>query len=258
MLPFSFKEFFEASENKDERQAFVSYMNNGSFPMVVTELSSDTELTDKYLEGIYNTILVKDVVTRKGVSDIQLLKNIVKYLCSNIGSPISIKNITDYINNSGRTITQKTIDKYIKALTDSFLFYNVERYNIKGKQLLKTLSKYYVIDTGLCNFLLSTRNSDIGHQIENVVYFELLRRGYRVNTGKIDDREIDFVATKSDIKEYYQVSTTVLEKSVLERELTPLQKVSDNFRKVLLTLDDFEANHEGIEQINLRKWLLQQ
>jgi len=257
MLPFSFKEYLEAVEDKDERHAFASYINNGAFPMVVTELNSNTELADKYLEGIYNTILIKDVVTRKGVSDIQLLKNIVKYLCSNIGSLISIKSITDYINSSGRAITQKTVDKYIKALTDSFLFYNVERYNIRGKQLLKTLSKYYVIDTGLCNFLLSTRNSDLGHQIEGIVYFELLRRGYRVNIGKTDDREIDFIATKSDIKEYYQVSATVLDQNVLERELIPLKKVNDNFRKVLLTLDDFESNHEGIEQINLRNWLLQ-
>ena len=248
----------EVVEDEDEREAFVSYINGGSFPLVATELKNNTELADNYLEGIYNTILIKDVVTRKGVSDVQLLKNIVKYLSSNIGSPISIKNITDYINNSGRKITQKTVDKYIKALTDSFLFYNVERYNIKGKQLLKTLSKYYMIDTGLRNFLLSTKNSDIGHQIENVVYFELLRRGYRVNVGKVDDREIDFIATKEDIKEYYQVSYSVGETSVLEREITPLKKVSDNFRKILLTLDDFEGKNEGIEQINLRKWLLQQ
>lgn len=257
MLPFSFKEYFEASGNEDERKAFVSYINNGSFPMVVTELNSDTELTDKYLEGIYNTILIKDVVTRKGVSDIQLLKNIVKYLCSNIGSLISIKNITDYINSSGRKITQKTVDKYIKALTDSFLFYNVERYNIKGKQLLKTLSKFYVIDTGLCNFLLSQRNADIGHQIENIVYFELLRRGYRINIGKIDDKEIDFVAIKENTKEYYQVTTSMLDDGVKARELAPLQKVGDNFPKFVLTLDDFEGTYEGIKQVNLRNWLLQ-
>ena len=282
MLPFSFKEYCDWNdehtgylltetggylltedgnkiklEGKDERQAFVSYINNGSFPMVVTELKSNTELADKYLEGIYNTILVKDVVARKGVSDVQLLKNIVKYLCSNVGSLISIKNITDYINSSGRKITQKTVDKYIKALTDSFLFYNVERYNIKGKQLLKTLSKYYAIDTGLCNFLLSKSNTDIGHQIENIVYFELVRRGYRVNIGKIDDKEIDFVAIKENTKEYYQVTTSMLDEGVKARELEPLQKVGDNFPKFVLTLDDFEGTYEGINQVNIRNWLLQ-
>jgi predicted AAA+ superfamily ATPase len=258
MLPLSFKEYYEASIEKDKRTAFANFINTGAFPMLATEMAYDNETADKYLEGIYNTILIKDVVTRKGVGDVQLLKNIVKYLCSNIGSLISIKNITDYINNSGRTITQKTVDKYINALTESYLFYNAERYNIRGKQLLKTLSKYYVIDTGLCNFLLSIRNADWGHKIENIVYFELLRRGYRVNVGKIDDREIDFVATKMDTKEYYQVTYTMLDDEVKKRELYPLQKVDDYFPRIVLTLDDFEGTYEGIKQINLIKWLLQE
>jgi predicted AAA+ superfamily ATPase len=260
MLPFSFAEFYAASESggkaADKNQTFMAYLNTGSFPVVITQLGNDTELTDQYLEGIYNTIIVKDVIARKGVSDVGLLKNIVKYLCGNIGSPISTANITAYINNSGRKITQKTVDKYIKALTDSFLFYSVERYNIKGKNLLKTLGKYYIVDTGLRNQLLSSSSSDVGHQIENIVYLELLRRGYRVNIGKINEREIDFVAAKQNTKEYYQVSASVLDEAVKERELASLLKVRDNYPKYLLTLDSIIGDYEGIKQVNLIDWLL--
>jgi len=255
MLPFSFAEFYETSGISDKTQAFETYRTMGSFPVVVSQLKSDMELSDQYLEGIYNTILVKDVVTRKGVSDVALLKNIVKFLCSSIGSSVSIANITDYINNSGRKITQKTVDKYVKALCDSFLFYPIERYNIKGRNLLKTLGKYYIVDSGLRNHLLSAANADVGHQVENIVYLELLRRGYRVNVGKIDEKEIDFVATKQNSKEYYQVALTALDERVKERELDPLRKVSDNYPKYLLTLDFITGDYEGIKQVNLVDWL---
>jgi predicted AAA+ superfamily ATPase len=260
MLPFSFAEYFQASENSgksaDKNQAFMSYLNMGSLPVVVTQFGSNMELADQYLEGIYNTIIVKDVVIRKGVSDVSLLKNIVKYLCSNVVSSISTANITGYINRSGRKITQKTVDRYVKALADSFLFYPVERYNIRGKNLLKTLGKFYTVDTGLQNHLLSSSNSDVGHQIENIVYLELLRRGYRVNIGKIDGREIDFIATKQNSKEYYQVAMTVLDEAVRERELKPLKQVSDNYPKYLLTFDFITGDYEGIKQLNLVDWLL--
>ncbi|MDR1193157.1 MAG: ATP-binding protein [Peptococcaceae bacterium] len=260
MLPFSFAEFYAARESggkaADKNQAFMTYLNTGGFPVVATQLEGDTELSDQYLEGIYNTIIVKDVVARKGVSDVGLLKNIVKYLCGNAGSSISTANITNYINNSGRRITQKTVDKYVKALTDSFLFYSVERYNIKGKNLLKTLGKYYIVDTGLRNQLLSSSSLDIGHQIENIVYLELLRRGCRVNIGKLDEREIDFIATKQNAKEYYQVSPSVLDEAVKTRELAPLLKVGDNYPKYLLTLDFITGDYEGIKQLNLIDWLL--
>ncbi|MDR1059799.1 MAG: ATP-binding protein [Clostridiales bacterium] len=260
MLPFSFAEFCAASENggkaTDKNQAFMTYLNTGGFPVVATQLGSDMELSDQYLDGIYNTIIVKDVVARKGVSDVGLLKNIVKYLCGNVGSPVSTANITSYINNSGRKITQKTVDKYVQALTDSFLFYSVERYNIKGKNLLKTLGKYYIVDTGLRNQLLSASSADVGHQIENIAYLELLRRGYRVNVGKLGEREIDFVATRQNAKEYYQVSASVLDEAVRERELAPLLKVSDNYPKYLLTLDFIAGDYEGIKQVNLIDWLL--
>jgi len=256
MLPFSFAEYYETAGRNDKNQAFMDYLNAGGFPVAVAQLGGDMELSDQYLEGIYNTIIVKDVVKRKGVSDVGLLKNIVKYLCGNVGSSVSIANITDFINNSGRKITQKTVDKYVKALTDCFLFYPVERYNIKGKNLLKTLGKYYVVDTGLRNHLLSAANSDIGHLIENIVYFELLRRGYRVNIGKIGEKEIDFVAVRQNTKEYYQVAMTALDESVRERELDPLRKAGDNYPKYLLTLDPITSDYEGIKQINLIDWLL--
>ena len=256
MLPFSFAEFYRANPNVDKNQAFMNYLNTGGFPLIATQIGNTPELFDQYLEGIYNTIIVKDVVSRSGISDVSLLKNIVKYLCSNTGSPISTANITTHINNSGRKITQKTVDKYVKSLVDSFLFYNVERYNIKGKNLLKTLGKYYIVDTGLRNHLLSSTNSDIGHQIENIVYLELLRRSYRINVGKIDEREIDFVATKQNTKEYYQVSMSVLDESVKDRELAPLQKISDNYPKYLLTLDFITGDYDGIKHLNLIEWLL--
>jgi len=256
MLPFSFGEFYAASGIDDRTKAFETYRTSGSFPVVVMQLKSDIELADQYLEGLYNTIIVKDVVSRKGVSDVALLKNIVKFLCSSIGSPVSIASITNYINNSGRKITQKTVDRYVKALCDGFLFYPVERYNIKGRNLLKTLGKYYIVDSGLRNHLLSATNTDVGHQVENIVYLELLRRGYRVNIGKIDEKEIDFVATKQNTKEYYQVSLTALDERVKERELDPLKKVSDNYPKYLLTLDFITGDYEGIKQVNIIDWLL--
>ncbi|MDR2163960.1 MAG: ATP-binding protein [Clostridiales Family XIII bacterium] len=257
MLPFSFAEFYEANKNEDKNAAFMDYLNIGSFPVVVTRLGSDMELADQYLEGIYNTIIIKDVASRKGIGDVGLLKNIVKYLCGNIGSPISTANITGYINSTGRKITQKTVDKYVKALEDSFLFYSVDRYDIKGKNLLKTLGKYYIVDTGLRNHLLSSSNSDVGHQIENIVFLELVRRGYRVNVGKAGDKEIDFVATKQNAREYYQVSISALDESVSERELAPLRKVGDNYPKYLLTLDFITSDYDGIKQINLIDWLLE-
>jgi predicted AAA+ superfamily ATPase len=256
MLPFSFAEFYEAGEDKDKARAFESYRAVGSFPVVATQLRHDAGLTDQYLEGVYNTILVKDVAARKGVSDVALLRNIVKFLCSGIGSPVSTANITDYINNSGRRTTQKTVDKYVRALADSFLFYPVERYNIKGRNLLKTLGKYYIVDTGLRNHLLSTANDNPGHQVENIVYLELLRRGYRVNIGKLDEKEIDFVATRQNTKEYYQVALTALDDNVRERELDPLRRISDNYPKYLLTLDFITGDYEGINQLNLIEWLL--
>jgi predicted AAA+ superfamily ATPase len=257
MLPFSFAEYCayrDAYTNKEER-IFNDYLNFGSFPMIA-HMDADIEQVDKYLEGIYNTILIKDVANRKHINDISLLENIIRFLSSNVGSSVAAANITKTLNESGRRITQKTVEKYMKALTDCYLFYKVDRYNVKGKTLLKTLGKYYIVDTGLRNYLLSSQNLDIGHQIENIVFLELLRRGFRVNIGKVDEKEIDFVATKTNVKEYYQVSQSVLDAQVLERELAPLRKTKDDYPKYLLTLDTITGNYEGIKQLNLIDWLL--
>jgi predicted AAA+ superfamily ATPase len=255
MLPLSFAEYKTVFPNLDKTDLFNNYLNYGAFP-ILTKTNFDAQSYDQILLGIYNTILVKDVTGRNGISDITILERISKFLAGNIGSPISTSNITKEVIKDGRPVLQKTIDKYIKALCDSFLFYKVDRYNIKGKSTLKTHGKYYIVDTGLRNALLLIENLDIGHQIENIVFLELLRRGYRVNIGKVGNLEIDFIATKMNTIEYYQVSRSVLDENVLARELTPLRKVKDLHPRFLITMDDFEFNHDGIRQVNLRNWLL--
>ena len=218
---------------------------------------TDTIITP-YLDGIYNTILVKDVARREGITDIPLLESIVKCVASSIGSPISIKKISDTLNSSGRSISVNTVDNYLRALTDSYIFYKADRYDIKGRQHLKTLGKYYMVDTGLRNLLLAGSASDTGHLIENIVYLELLRRGNKVNIGKLAEKEVDFVARYSEGIAYYQVSSTVLDENTLKRELEPLQRIPDNHPKFLLTLDEIGAgaNYDGIRQLNLIDWLL--
>ncbi|MBP8893773.1 MAG: ATP-binding protein [Saprospiraceae bacterium] len=259
MLPLSFKEYCDAQKGngKNPRENFNDYLRFGSFPYVAQLDRSDAAVTP-YIDGIYNTILVKDVAKREGITDIALLESIVKFVASSIGSPISTKKISDTIHSSGRRISVNTVDNYLRALTDSYIFYAADRYDIKGRQLLKTLGKYYIVDTGIRNMLLSSAASDLGHLIENVVFLELRRRGYRVHVGKLLEKEIDFVASDMDGRTYYQVSASVLDAGTLSRELAPLKKIPDNYPKVLLTLDEVGAgsNYEGIRQINLLQWLL--
>jgi predicted AAA+ superfamily ATPase len=202
--------------------------------------------------------LIKDVAARGGITDISILESIVKFLCSNIGSPVSTKKISDAINSSGRRISVNTVDHYLRALNQSYIFYKADRYDIKGKQHLKTLGKYYIVDTGIRNMLASGFESDLGHLLENIVFLELSRRGYQVNVGKLAKKEVDFVALNSDGMEYYQVSASVIDKGTLLRELEPLQKIPDHHPKYLLTLDDImpNTNYDGIRQINLIDWLL--
>jgi len=240
MLPLSFKEYCIA----------------GAFPYIAISEKSN-HIVMPYLEGIYNTILIKDVVKREGIRDVSLLESIVKSILSSIGSPISIKKISDTINSGGRKISVNTVDNYIRALTESFIFYKVDRYDIKGRQHLKTLGKYYIVDTGIRHMLLSNQSSDIGHIIENVVYFELVRRGYKVSIGKMGQSEVDFVAIDTNSVMYYQVSTTVLDEKTLKRELEPLKMIPDHYPKILLTLDTIGngSNYDGILQINLLEWL---
>jgi predicted AAA+ superfamily ATPase len=263
MLPFSFREFLAAKGcgiagrgRDDLRALFDEYLRIGSFP-AIGQFDDDATMVRSYLEGIYNTILVKDVSARKGINDMGVLESIVRFLCSNIGSPTSIKNVSDAINKSGRRISVNTVENYIDALIQSYFFYKANRFDIKGKQHLKTLSKYYIVDTGLRDMLLFGSSPDIGQLLENLVYLELLRRGNDISVGKFDQREVDFVARGTQGVAYYQVSATVLAPQTLERELAPLQRIPDNHPKYLLTLDEIGrgANHDGIIQLNVMDWL---
>ncbi len=255
MLPLSFSEFSEAVTTADKRERFNQYMNMGAFPYS-THFVDNSLAHSQYLEGIYHTVLVKDIITRQGLKDITLVKSIASFLASNIGSPVSAKKIANTLTSNGRPTGSATVDTYLEALTDAYLFYKVNRYDIKGKLHLKTEGKYYICDTGLRNMILGTQGKDIGPQIENIVYIELLRRGYTVNIGKSGrETEVDFVAVRDKKTEYYQVSASVLDENTLARELTPLKQIQDNYPKFLITLDDFTNDHDGIQQVNLIDWL---
>jgi len=271
ILPLSFAEHMEMAEQKEfsfpmsfpmsftpnPKEEFGNYLRYGSFPYV-SELEKDDRIIRTYLDGVYNTIIIKDVVKREGITDISVLESVVKFLCSNIGSPVSTKKISDTINSGGRKISVNTVEKYVRALADSFIFYKADRYDIKGKQHLKTLGKYYFVDTGLQNMLLTGSSADLGHQLENIVYLELLRRGNKVSIGKLAEKEVDFVTSSADGVCYYQVASSVLDENTFKRELAPLQKIPDHHPRFLLTLDDIipTANINGIRQINVLDWLL--
>jgi len=262
MLPLSFSEYlvFAGINSKkkmaNQRMALNNYLHFGSFPFTAS-LGTDVVMVKTYIDGIFNTILIKDIARRIGVYDISLLENIIKFLSHSVGSPISTKKISDTINSTGRKISVNTVDVYMRALTESFIFYHVDRYDIKGKYHLKTLGKYYIVDTGIRNMLLESSSPDLGHQLENIVYLELLRCGHRVSIGKFAEKEIDFVVTDISLA-YYQVAASVLDPATLARELEGLKKIKDNYPKYLLTLDDIPslANHDGIIQMNLIDWLL--
>ncbi|MDR1308726.1 MAG: ATP-binding protein [Deltaproteobacteria bacterium] len=255
MLPLSFREYGEIVKITDKRERFLQFMNMGSFPYAA-HIADDDMASGQYLEGVYNTVLVKDILDRKSISDATLLKSVANFLAHNVGSPVTANRIASTLAGKGRPTSPATIGTYLEALSDSYLFYKVDRYDIKGKAHLKTENKYYICDTGLRNMMLNAFNKDIGHQIENLVFLELLRRGYRVNVGRAGrGTEIDFLAVRNRGTEYYQVSASVLDHDVLERELAPLRTVKDNYPKFLLTLDDFFSDHDGIRQLNLIDWL---
>jgi len=259
MLPLSFKEYFEANQDlaQSKQVLFNDYIKVGSFPYLANK-EKNPNVVNPYIEGIYNTILIKDIAKRENITDVSLLESIIKVLVSSIGSPISIKKISDTLNSAGRKISVNTVALYMNALTDSYLFYKVDRYDIKGRQFLKTLGKYYLVDMGIRNLLLSGSSRDLGHVIENIVYLELLRRDNRVNIGKLAENEVDFVAVTADETVYFQVAASVIDDKTLHRELLPLQKIADYHRKVLLSLDEVgvPANYEGIRHLNLIDWLL--
>lgn len=266
MLPFSFAEFYASRGGGDADRLFADYMANGSFPYIAT-MDRTKEKIDMYLEGIYNTVIVKDIEERQNrkendpnrrkVSDISLLKNISKFLANSIGSPISVKRIADYITSSGRKVSQNTIDGYIEALVQAYVFYQAERYDVEGKQLLKQNGKFYIVDLGLRRYLLPKREYDLGYSLENVVYLELLRRGYEVHVGKMGQTEVDFVAKKDDVISYYQITASLMEQTTFEREIKLLKRINDNYPKRILTLERFTlGNYEGIEVLNAVDWLL--
>ncbi len=266
MLPLSFAEFCQIKKSGDKNELFAEYMKNGGLPYI-TNFGDDSEKIDTYLEGIYNTIIVKDIEERqkrresdpnkRKVTDIALLKNISRFLAGSIGSPISVKSIADYVTSSGRKVSQNTVDDYVEALTEPYIFYPVERYDVLGKQLLKKNRKMYIVDLGLRRHLLARQRYDLGFSLENIIYFELLRRGYSVNIGKVGAAEIDFVARKNDNVSYYQVTASMTEESTFEREMSPLKGITDNYPKTVITLDRFTlGNYEGIEVVNAVDWLL--
>lgn len=264
MLPLSFSEYLELVQ-KDKDNAFAEYMRYGSLPFVAAMDKID-EKVDTYLEGIYNTVIVKDIEDRqkrqesdpqkRKITDITLLKTIARYLANVIGSPVSIRSITDYLTSNGRKISPNTVNDYVESLTESFIFYPAERFDIAGKQLLKANKKYYIADLGIRNHILPKRSYDLGFSIENIVFFELLRRGFKVTVGKYQNTEVDFVAQKQGVLTYIQVTADMTAKETFDREMKPLCRIQDNYEKIVLTLDKLSpGNYNGIKVIYLMDFL---
>lgn len=261
ILPLSFKEFLDFTKLEDNltiEDKFIEYVKFGGMPGIIT-LKNEENLYENAIKGIYNTVFMKDVVERNKLVDATLLEKILKFLMSNIGSLISSKKIADFLTSQGTKITHNTVLNYLKMLENAYIIYRVPRYDIKGKELLKTLEKYYIVDTGIRNIILGFRNSDFGHIIENIVYFELLRRGYEVTIGKTDSLEVDFIATNSNDKKYYQVTYTMIDESVKNRELNSLKNINDNYEKTVLTMDKLYNNtcEDGIKIKYLIDFLLE-
>ena len=331
MLPLSFKEYMESTGSMNDRGIkYAEYLQNSSFPFTLELKNQPDEIRD-YLEGIYNTIVVKDIINRKKITDTMMLKSVLRFVFDNIGNPLSSKKIADTMTSEGRKIDTKTVEKYLEAFSESYIIYQAKRYNIKGKQYLKTLEKYYIVDIGMRYMLLGSRQADAGHVLENIVYLELLRRkidtktvekyleafsesyiiyqakrynikgkqylktlekyyivdigmrymllgsrqadaghvlenivylellrrGYDVYVGKINSYEVDFVAQNKKGTVYFQVALTVRDENTLLRELRPLQAIRDHYPKIILTMDEEpEEQYEGIRRINARDWLL--
>ncbi len=257
MLPLSFKEYMISTGSMNDRGIkYVDYLQNSSFPYTL-ELEGKSDEIRSYLEGLYNTIVVKDIINHSKISEPRMLKSILKFIFDNIENPLSSKKIADTMTSSGRRIDTRTVEKYLNALTESYIIYQAKRYNIKGKQYLKTLEKYYVVDIGLRLMLFGSKQIDAGRILENIVYLELLRRGYDVYVGKVDEFEVDFVAQNGKGTTYFQVALSVRDEKTLERELRSLRAIKDHYPKILLTMDDDpEVHYDGIRRINARDWLL--
>lgn len=257
MLPLSLKEYGEGIGSYSTRQTLYNeYITQSSFPYVL-DLREDAHLVRGYLDGVYNTVVLKDVIARNKIADVMMLDSVIKFLFDTIGSPISIKKISDTMTSYGRKITSHTVESYIQGLIDSFLIYPVNRYDLKGKMHLKTHGKYYVADVSLRQLLLGNKRSDQGHILENVVYLELLRRGYKVSIGKIKDMEIDFVVDTGEEINYIQVAATVRSSETYEREIRALKAIDDSYPKYILTLDDDpKTNDKGIWIMNALEYMM--
>lgn len=265
ILPLSFKEYLELTHLQND-VGFIEYSKNGGFPYIGV-MNRTSEKIHEYLEGIYNTVIVKDIEDRvnrkereqhkRKINDITLLKSIAKFLASVVGSPVSVKKVTNYLVSSGRKVSPNTINDYMEALTQSFIFYPVDRFDIAGKQLLKVNKKFYMVDMGLRNYILPKHKYDLGFTLENIVFLELLRRGYSVNIGKVGEYEVDFVVRKQGVQTYFQVTADMKAEETFQREMRPLENIKDNYEKIVLTLDQFtEGNYNGIKVIPVIDWLL--
>lgn len=257
MLPLSFAEYVQWTGNRNDlSRKYRDYLESSSFPYV-TELNGDRRAIEEYLSGIYHTVVLKDVIGRLKIAEPMMLESILRFVYSSTGSPISTKKIADTLTSEGRKLDVRTVEKYLSAFLNSYIVYQAKRFDIRGKQHLKTLEKYYAVDIGLRFFLLGRAHADTGHLLENVIYLELLRRGYNVFVGKMDNLEVDFVAVNQKGTIYIQAAATVRDENTLQRELYPLQRINDNYPKLILTLDDDpDTDYNGIRRINALEWLI--
>lgn len=255
VLPLSFKEYRDYYSVEGDEKLYQKYINNSSFPYAL-KLNGEEEI-DNYLDSIYNTIIIKDIATRKKITDINMLKSITEFLFSSIGGIMSVKKIADTLTSNGRPISVHTVENYLESLTESYIFNKVTRYDIKGKQYLSTGDKYYATDVTMRYAILGRKNLDLGSVLENIVYIELKRRGYKVYVGKIGEQEVDFVAENKEGTSYYQVAYTVRDENTLKRELASLQNINNHYPKYILTMDvDPEVDYDGIRKMNVLDWLL--
>ena len=255
MYPLSFKEYIEYYQKDADEKIYLNYINRSSFPYAL-KLEDETEIDD-YLDALYNTIILKDVAQRRKIADTSMLKTVAKFMFNNIGNCLSIKKIADTLTSDGRPISVHTVENYLDALVESYVFNKVPRFDVKGKQYLQSGEKYYATDVTMRYALLGRRNIDAGHMLENIVYLELIRRGYKVYIGRTGEKEVDFVEENKVGFTYFQVAYTTREQSTLERELTPLQEINDHYPKYILTMDiDPIADFDGIKKINVLDWLV--
>lgn len=266
VLPLSFKEFYSTNEI-DQETAFQIYMQKGGFPYI-HQVDITLDQIHMYMEGIYNTVLLKDIEERlhrkedrkntKPLTDVALLKSISKYLSGVIGSLVSVRSIANYYKSNERSVSPNTVSTYMEALQEAYLYYPVETMNVSGKEILKSNRKYYIVDIGIRNFILPKQSFDLGFTIENIVFLELIRRNYRVYIGKVGHAEVDFIANKNGVYTYIQVSASLIEENTFKREIQPLQRIKDNYEKIILTLDRFTlGNYAGIKVLHLIDWLLE-